>query len=445
MPAATAGILLVLASLIIVALALLVVRARRRIARLAFLHRGESDLLRPYLDGQHLETPLDAADCAYLHDSVVFVVGAGGSIAGELVAQLTGCRCRQVVLIDNNENGLYALRRRLAIRDPGLHARTRVELANVRDRDRIDALFDTYRPNVVFHYANYKSAALGNHSPYGFVLVNVGGTRNVLRAVDRTPSVRRVVYISSDKAQEASQTYGRTKRVAELMVLARAQHNDGVRYAILRYCNVLDAAGSFAIPTFRQQIAAGQPVTVRRLPDGDVPDRYFITLTVAARLAVRAGATAGRGTVLSLDERRVSPLPIDDLVVILARAFGVRDVDRWFRRNVRFVAAEPGEKRSEALGVGTPVPGAPLIELAAPGPIDAEALDGAVSDLLSRTRGQAALDGIPQRLAEIIDEFGSVPAVVPGTAAVSAPLAVTAGPDRAPRLGTSAGRASDAS
>jgi O-antigen biosynthesis protein WbqV len=386
---------------------LLLLRERHRLRRLRFAQRSEADLLAPYLDHQQLSVRLEERDHAYLRDAVVLVIGAGGTIARELVGQLDAARPRLVVLVDNNENGLYALVRWLGLHRPGLVDRVRPELANIRDRERTEALFAQYRPDVVFHYANYKSASLGNSSPYGFVLVNVGGTRNVLTAVDRTPSVRRVVYISSDKAESASQTYGRTKRVAELLVQAHAQRNPAVRYVCVRYCNVLDAAGSFAIPTFRQQILTGAPVTVRTFPGGVVPDRYFITIAAAARLAIVGGALAGRGNVLSLDSHRVAALRIDDLVRILARAYGVRDVEGWFGRRVRFVAADPGEKRSEELGTGTPVQGVPLVEVATAAPIDADGLDAAVTELLERTR-RMELDGLAGQLAEIVAAYGGL-------------------------------------
>lgn len=396
-----------LAVVLVVAGILVLFRSRQReLRRLRFLGRTEADLLRDYLADQNSDWPTDPGEYPYLRDAVVMVVGAGGSIASVLVAGLAAMECRSVVLVDNNEDGLYALRRRLERDEPKLAATVHTELANVRDAARLTALFNTYRPDVVFHYANYKSAALGNSSPYAFVLVNIGGTRNLLDVIARSPSVREFVYISSDKAQCATQTYGHTKRVAELLVQSHAQTNSRVHYVCVRYCNVLDAAGSFAIPTFRGQISTRHDVTVRRLLDGTIPDRYFITIEMAVRLALAAAGVATSGVILSLDSRRVQAIRMDDLVRILAREYGVRDVDRWFRRNVVFVDAEDGEKASESLGTGTALEGAPLVALPQPPLLDADGICDAVRTLLMETADQQ-VDHLPEQMAAIVARYGS--------------------------------------
>lgn len=366
-------------------------RARRLGRRMRFAQSTESELLRTYLARQDLRIDLARHDLTYLAGAVVFIVGAGGTIGGRLAEELKAFAYRRLVLIDNNENGLYRVRRHLI--EAGLSADdVVVELANVRDRAMLDELFDRYQPQVVFHYANYKSAALGGVCPRAFVRVNVAGTANLLDAVHRTSSVRTVVYISSDKAEAASTNYGLTKRVCELLVHVHALSNPRVRYACMRYCNILDAAGSFAVATFREQITLGEPVTVRRLPDGGVPNRYFMPIKTAAMVALVAGASPGHGDVYSVDASHLDPISIEDLVRLLARQWGVRNVERWVRRNVVYVDSTPGEKQAESLGVGSAVPASPLVNLHAPGPVNPETFLQAVAELLELS---LHLDGAP--------------------------------------------------
>ena len=335
----------------------------KKLQRLEFIKESEEQLLRRYVEKQRLDLRLNERDIVYLQNSVVLVTGAGGTIGSELARQLSSINVRRLVLVDINENSLYDLKRELKERFNVDSPAVSFELANVRDRERIHALFAQHTPNVVFHYANYKSLALGNISPSEFITVNIGGTRNVLNAASISPSISRFIYISSDKAEDASQTYGRTKRIAEMLVRRCAHKNPTIHFCSLRYCNILDAAGSFAIPTFRDQIAAGRKVTIRRLEDGSIPDRYFIPISLAAKLAIRVGAEARNGNIFSLDDERIAPLQIDDLARLLARKSGVSDVESWFRRNVDMVPAERGEKRSESLGKGLPLQSSPLIEV----------------------------------------------------------------------------------
>jgi FlaA1/EpsC-like NDP-sugar epimerase len=360
---------------------------RRTRLRLRFLTAPESVLLEQHLAGQQMPVDLGPERLGYLRDAVVLVAGAGSSIAGELVRQLATAQARSIVLLDNNENALYRLRQGFVESDPSFAGRLRFELANIRDEHRLAEVFRRHRPQVVFHFANYKSASLGNISPYAFVKVNVEGTRNLIGVASGTPTVQRFVYVSSDKAHTATQTYGRTKMIAEKLVSVHARRYPHIRFACIRYCNVLDASGSFAIPTFRRQIAAGEQVTIRRFADGSIPDRYFVPVHVAAGSTLVAGSidgpVDGSATVLSFDSARIRPLRIDLLVHLLARRFGVRDVEGWTRRGgVVYVAAEPGEKRSEELGTGQPVPGAPLVELA-PIPVDdPDVFDAEVAELI---------------------------------------------------------------
>lgn len=374
--------------ILVVALAWGAAWCRRTLRRTEFAQRSEAQLLRSHLGEQDLRIDLSQHDLGYLDGAVVFIVGGGGTIGGRLAHELGALHYRLLVLVDNDEDGLYRTLRRLLAQGHSPEA-VSVELADVRDGIALARLFDRYRPEVVFHYANYKSATLGESSPRAFVRVNVAGMVNLLDEVRRSDSVRTFVYVSSDKAESASTAYGRTKRVCELLLHAEATHSrtagrpSPVRYASIRYCNVLDAAGSFAIPTFRDQILAVDPVTVRRMADGSIPNRYFMDIRTAAMIAVVAGAHGRDANVYSLNSRLVAPIDVDEIVRTIAREYGVRNIGRWFDRHVTYVPGSRGEKTSEALGTGTPVPGCPLVDLHAPGPSDTRAFRESVGELLA--------------------------------------------------------------
>ncbi len=411
----------VVAFVVLVGVLAVVLEAHRRTRRrLQFVTAAESMLLEEHLAGQQTRIDLGPERLEYLRDAVVLVAGAGSSIAAELIRQLAGAQVRAVVMLDNHENALYEVRQSFLQSDPSFAGRLHVELANIRDEHRVVEVFRRHRPHVVFHFANYKSASLGNISPYAFVKVNVEGTRTLIGAASTAPSVRRFVYVSSDKAHTASQTYGRTKLLAEMLVSVHAGRHPHIRFACIRYCNVLDASGSFAIPLFRRQIASGTPVTIRRLADGSIPDRYFIPIDVAAGVALFAGAVAGAGTVLSLDAERVRALRIDTLVRLLARRYGVLDPDRWMGRHVEYVVAEPGEKRSEALGSGEPVRGAPLVELV-PAPLgDPDAFDDEVAELI-RCAPELSAEQLQDRVQALVDAPRGL-----GTGTPARPMALAA-------------------
>ena len=391
--AAMAILITALLAVCVIPLATWVAWCRRMLRRVRFAQRSEGELLGDYLRRQDLRIDWDQHDIGYLTDGIVFVIGGGGTIGGRLAQELGPAGYQRLVLVDNDENGLYRVGRTLLALGHRQDA-LRLELVDVRDRVAVEHLFAVHRPTVVFHYANYKSAALGESSARAFVRVNVAGMSALLDVAGRTPSVETFVYLSSDKAEKASTTYGRTKRVCELLVRAAA---DGgreagggadspatpIRFATMRYCNVLDAAGSFAIPTFRDQILAGHRITIRRMPDGSIPDRYFVDIRTAAQAALLAGAHAGQAEVFSLNADHIAPIGIDEVALMLARAAGVRDPQGWCRRNISYVAATPGEKASELLGQGVAVAASPLTNLLAPAAAERAAFLSSVRELLA--------------------------------------------------------------
>ena len=336
---------------------------QKEVTKNKFASLTEEKLLEEYLKEKDVKYELTFEDVAYLRGKTVMVIGAGGTIGTEIVRQLTDKETKQIIMIDNNENGIYDIRRELQERYDMVYPEVICLLGDVRNKRSVKSIFAKYQPNVIYHYANYKSLALGNVSPGEFVKVNIGGTRILLDIVSDCQSVERFIYISSDKAENPSQSYGRTKRINELLVQASAAKNPKIKFGSMRYCNVLDAAGSFAIPTFRDQIINNRPITVRLMENDEIPNRYFMPRHIAAKLAIKAGYECNKGDIFSLDKTQIAPIRIDELVKMIAEKSGIADVDPWFSRNVKFLKAEYGEKAAEELGKGEHIPGTPLIKI----------------------------------------------------------------------------------
>jgi FlaA1/EpsC-like NDP-sugar epimerase len=278
-----------------------------------------------------------AAIASYLQDRVVMVTGAGGSIGSEIVRQVARFAPKQVLLVGKGENNLFLLEGELKDRFPSLFYK--VLVADVRDRERMDYLFRTYQPEVVFHAAAHKHVPMMEANPDEAVFNNVVGTRNVVQlCLDY--GVERLVNISTDKAVNPTSVMGASKRVAE-MVVAWGASRAGVQQHLVsvRFGNVLGSRGS-VVPIFMEQIRNRKPVTVTH------PEvrRYFMTIPEAAQLVLQAGGLGGKGTVYVLDMGE--PIRIVDLARDLIRLAGLepeRDIP------IIFTGLRPGEKLFEEL------------------------------------------------------------------------------------------------
>src|ERR1035437_3865462 len=268
----------------------------------------------------------------------VLVTGAGGSIGSELCRQMARWSPDHLILLGHGENSIFLIEQELRHRWPKLSLG--VVVADIRDLPRLTAIFEQTKPQVVFHAAAHKHVPMMEANCEDAISNNVGGTRALVKLAERF-GVERFVLISSDKAVNPTNVMGATKRVAEKIVQAVAQRT-GRPYVAVRFGNVLGSRGS-VVPTFREQIARGGPVTVTH-PE---VTRYFMTIPEAVQLVLQAATLAGtecRTGAFVLDMGR--PIKIvhlaRDLIELSGKEVG-RDIE------IVFTGLRPGEKLFEEL------------------------------------------------------------------------------------------------
>lgn len=271
----------------------------------------------------------------YVGGKTVMVTGGGGSIGSELCRQLAANGVNKLIIFDIYENNTYDILNELKRNYPNLSIEAII--GSVRDTDRLDYVFSTYRPEIVYHAAAHKHVPLMEDSPNEAVKNNVFGTLNTVRAADKY-GVKRFVMISTDKAVNPTNVMGATKRICEMIVQTYNKRSK-TEYVAVRFGNVLGSNGS-VIPLFKRQIEEGGPVTVTH------PDiiRYFMTIPEAVSLVLQAGASAQGGEIFVLDMG--NPVKIVDLAENLIRLSGYepnKDI------MIEFTGLRPGEKLYEEL------------------------------------------------------------------------------------------------
>ncbi|MBP5551317.1 MAG: polysaccharide biosynthesis protein [Bacilli bacterium] len=283
--------------------------------------------------------PIDVKDeqiKADLKDKVVLVTGGGGSIGSELCRQIAKCSPKQLIILDFYENNAYAIEQELKREVAGLNLL--VLIANVCDEIKMDAVFKTYKPDLVYHAAAHKHVPLMETSPNEAIKNNVIGAI-VLTNCAAKYGVKRFLQISTDKAVNPTNIMGASKRICEMVIQHANKLPGNTEFVAVRFGNVLGSNGS-VIPLFKEQIKRGGPVCVTHK---DIT-RFFMTIPEAVSLVLQAGYYAKGGEIFVLDMGK--PVKIYDLAVNLIRLSGFTpNVDI----KIEITGLRPGEKLYEEL------------------------------------------------------------------------------------------------
>ncbi len=271
----------------------------------------------------------------FIAGKTVLVTGGGGSIGSELCRQIAAYGAERLIIFDIYENNAYDIQNELKRHHPELELVTLI--GSVRDVDRLEAVFDKYRPEVVYHAAAHKHVPLMEDSPNEAVKNNVFGTLNVVRAADKF-GVKRFIMISTDKAVNPTNVMGATKRICEMIIQSYARRSR-TEFVAVRFGNVLGSNGS-VIPLFKRQIAEGGPVTVT---DKNII-RYFMTIPEAVSLVLEAGVDAHGGEIFVLDMGK--PVKIATLAENLIRLSGFTPGEDI---KIEYTGLRPGEKMYEEM------------------------------------------------------------------------------------------------
>lgn len=283
-------------------------------------------------------TPLHSQEeipSKFFENRRVLVTGGGGSIGQELCRRVAKCKPAKLIILDIYENNAYEIEQEL-LRKYGNSLSISVVIASIRDRTRIDLIFEEYKPEIILHTAAHKHVPLMEENPAEAIKNNVFGTKNVFDAAEKH-GVDKCILISTDKAVNPTSVMGASKQMCERML--RARHQSETTFAAVRFGNVADSNGS-VMPLFRRQIAEGGPVTVT----DKRATRYFMSIAEACHLVLHASAIAKGGEVFVLDMGE--PVNIYDLACALIHEAGLEP-----EKDIKIVeiGLRVGEKLSEEL------------------------------------------------------------------------------------------------
>ena len=331
-----------------------------------------------------------------IENKVVLVTGGGGSIGSELCRQIIKFKPSKLVIVDIYENNLYDIEQELKFNYPDMEIDAIV--ANVREKHRLNEIFEQYHPYLVFHAAAHKHVPLMETSPLEAIKNNVFGTYNTVKCADEY-GVKRFILISTDKAVNPTNIMGATKRICELIIQAKNKVSK-TEYAAVRFGNVLGSNGS-VVPLFKKQIAKGGPITVTHKEI----TRFFMTIPEAVSLVLQAMSGAKGGEIFVLDMGE--PVKIYDMAVKLIKLSGLEpDVDI----QIKVTGLRPGEKLYEELLMaeeGLTETKHDKIHVARPSDIDMEKLEAKLAKLqhlLDNTNNEQK-DEIKDVISEVVPTY----------------------------------------
>ncbi|MCQ4796348.1 polysaccharide biosynthesis protein [Anaerofustis stercorihominis] len=271
----------------------------------------------------------------FVDGKTVMVTGGGGTIGSELCRQITANNPRRLIVVDIYENTAYELQMELKRKYPDIDVV--VLIASIRDMDRMESIFNKYKPEIVYHAAAHKHVPLMEYSPNEAVKNNCKGTLNLVKLADKY-NVKRFVLISTDKAVRPTNVMGATKRICEMIIQSYNAKSE-TEFVAVRFGNVLGSNGS-VIPLFLKQIEEGGPVTVTHKE----VTRFFMTVREAVSLVIQAGLLAEGGEIFVLDMGK--PVKIYDLAVNLIKLKGYIPGEEI---KIDVVGLRPGEKMYEEI------------------------------------------------------------------------------------------------
>jgi len=269
-----------------------------------------------------------------LKDKVVVVTGGAGSIGSELVRQICKYNYKSLIIIDQAESALYDLQQEL--KQNGYHNFLPI-VGDIRDKNRLNNIFQEHKPNMVFHAAAYKHVPLMEYNSYEAIKINVAGTK-VLVDLSLHYEIDKFIFVSTDKAVNPTNVMGATKRIAEMYISCMQQENK-TKFITTRFGNVLGSNGS-VIPLFRKQIEKGGPLTVTHQ---DVT-RFFMTIPEASQLVLEAGAMGDGGEIFIFDMGE--SVKIFDLAKNMIKLSGLKYPEEI---DIKISGLRPGEKLYEEL------------------------------------------------------------------------------------------------
>ena len=331
-----------------------------------------------------------------IENKVVLVTGGGGSIGSELCRQIIKFKPSKLVIVDIYENNLYDIEQELKFNYPDMEIDAIV--ASVREKHRLNEIFEQYHPYLVFHAAAHKHVPLMETSPLEAIKNNVFGTYNTVKCADEY-GVKRFILISTDKAVNPTNIMGATKRLCELIIQAKNKVSK-TEYAAVRFGNVLGSNGS-VVPLFKKQIAKGGPVTVTHKEI----TRFFMTIPEAVSLVLQAMSGAKGGEIFVLDMGE--PVKIYDMAIKLIKLSGLEpNVDI----QIKVTGLRPGEKLYEELLMaeeGLTETKHDKIHVARPSDIDMEKLEAKLAKLqyLLDTANNEQKDEIKDAISEVVPTY----------------------------------------
>jgi len=330
-----------------------------------------------------------------IKDKVILVTGAAGSIGSELSRQIAKFNPKTLLLLDQDETGIFNISKELE--DIFFDLKIQSFVADIRDKEKVKEIFEKLQPKIIFHAAAYKHVPLMEANPDEAVKNNIFGTENLLKA-SLDNDVEKFIFISTDKAVNPTSVMGATKRVSEMICQAYNQKNK-TKFISVRFGNVLNSRGS-VIPTFRQQIKKGGPVEVTHKE----MKRYFMLTSEACLLVMQAGAMGKGGEVFVLDMGK--PIRIWDLAKEMIRLSGF-EPDKDIA--IVFTGIRPGEKLFEEMLTaeeGTVATQNQKIFMAKLSAINFEDLEKQLENIKSLTNKEIEGQKIINALKSIVPQYG---------------------------------------